>query len=95
VPGLAEAVRSSPGRRVYVANLRPQPAETVGFDVAAHVSALQAHGIEVDVVLADDTAIAVGKLRVPVVVVERLGRSDGGPGHDPGRLAAALAGLVG
>jgi hypothetical protein len=29
------------------------------------------------------------------VVETRLSRSDGGPGHDPARLAAALAGLVG
>jgi uncharacterized cofD-like protein len=94
VPALAQAVRSSPGRRVYVANLRPQPAETAGFDVAAHVQALAAHGVDVDVVLADDAAIALGKVGVPVVV-DRLTRPDGGPGHDPERLASALAGLVG
>jgi uncharacterized cofD-like protein len=94
VPALAEAVRRSPGRRVYVANLRPQPAETADFDVADHVRALHHHGVEVDAVLADDTTIAVGTVEVPLTV-ERLGRQDGGPGHDPVRLAAALAGLVG
>lgn len=94
VPALAEAVRRSPGRRVYVANLRPQPAETADFDVADHVRALEAHGVVVDAVLADDTTIALGTTEVPLTV-ERLGRRDGGPGHDPVRLAAALAGLVG
>jgi uncharacterized cofD-like protein len=94
VPALAEAVRSAPGRRVYVANLRPQPAETAGYDVAAHVDALAAHGIDVDVVVADDAAISLGRLGVPVVV-RPLARADGGPGHDPERLAAVLAGLVG
>jgi uncharacterized cofD-like protein len=94
VPDLAAAVRQARGRRVYVANLRPQPAETSGYDVAAHVDALAAHGVGPDVVLADTTHIDLGDVRVPVVET-RLSRSDGGPGHDPARLAAALAGLVG
>lgn len=94
VPGLAEAVRGSPGRRVYVANLRPQPAETAGFDVGAHVEALAAHGVEVDVVVADTGAIAMGQVGTPVVEAA-LARSDGVPGHDPQRLAAVLEGLIG
>jgi uncharacterized cofD-like protein len=94
VPALAEAVRRTGGRRVYVANLRPQPIETAGFDVAAHVEALAAHGVEVDVVLADTQSIALGTVRPPVVET-CLAREDGGPGHDPARLAAALVGLVG
>lgn len=93
VPGIAEAIGRSSARVVYVANLRPQPAETEGFDVADHVAALVAHGVHVDAVVADTTAIALGPLEVPVVVgplakANRLA-------HDPGRLAAALAGLVG
>jgi uncharacterized cofD-like protein len=94
VPALAEAVRRSPGRRVYVANLRPQTAETEGFDVAAHLVALAAHGVEVELVLADTAEIALGRPGVPVVEAP-LHRPDGGYGHDPARLAAALAGLVG
>ncbi len=94
VPAVAEGVRRSGARRVYVANLRPQPGETSGFTVADHVSALVAHGITPDVVLADTTAIELGDVGVPVVEAE-LGRPDGGPGHDPERLADALRGLVG
>ena len=94
VPELGDAVRRTRARRVYVANLRTQPAETEGFDIADHVGALAAHGIPVDVVLADSTDIALGEPAVPVVDVP-LSRPDGGPGHDPARLAAALAGLVG
>lgn len=94
VPALAQAVRRARGRRVYVANLRPQPGETAGFDVASHVEALAGHGIEVDVVVADTAAIALGRVEVPVMETA-LARTDGGPGHDPSRLAAALAGLVG
>jgi uncharacterized cofD-like protein len=93
VPGIAEAIRTSPARTVYVANLRPQPAETEGFDVADHVAALEAHGVPVDDVLADTASIVLGPLRVPVVQCPLAKAS--GLAHDPGRLASALAGLVG
>jgi hypothetical protein len=39
---------------VYVCNLIPEQAETLGFDVAAHVGALREHGICPDVVLVGD-----------------------------------------
>jgi len=93
VPGIAEGIRASAARTVYVANLHPQPAETEGFDVADHIAALQAHGIAVDVVLADSTAIALGRLAVPVVDLPLA--KPNGLAHDPGRLASALARLVG
>ncbi|HEY5025175.1 MAG TPA: uridine diphosphate-N-acetylglucosamine-binding protein YvcK [Acidimicrobiales bacterium] len=93
VPGLAEAIRRSPGRRVYVANLRPEGKETAGFDVADHVAALAAHGVEVDVVVADPAFIALGTLDVEVVEVP-LAKANG-LAHDPTRLAAALGRLVG
>jgi len=93
VPGIARGIRSSPGRRVYVANLRPEDEETAGYDVAAHVAALAAHGVVVDVVLADPAAIALGDLHVPVVSTP-LAKANG-RAHDPARLAAALGRLVG
>jgi uncharacterized cofD-like protein len=93
VPGIAEAIRTSPARSVYVANLRPQPAETEGFDVADHVAALLAHGVAVDAVVADTRATSLGRLQVPVV--EGPLAKPNGLAHDPVRLAAALAGLVG
>jgi uncharacterized cofD-like protein len=93
VPQISTAICESRARKVYVANLRPQPAETEGFDVAAHVAALEAHGVFVDVVVADTAAIALGHLSVPVVQT-RLAKANG-MAHDPGRLAAALADLVG
>ncbi len=93
VPGIADAIAAASARIVYVANLRPQPAETEGFDVADHVAALVAHGVDVDAVVADTTAIALGNLSVPVVEVP-LAKANG-LAHDPRRLAAALAGLVG
>ena len=93
VPAVAEAIRRSPGYRVYVANLRPEGEETAGFDVGAHVAALAAHGVEVDVVLADPAEITLGTLDVQVVTAPLA--KDNGRAHDPVRLAAALSGLVG
>ncbi len=93
VPGIAEAIGGASARVVYVANLRPQPAETEGFDVADHVAALVAHGVGIDTVVADTTAIALGALDV-VVVDTPLAKANG-LAHEPRRLAAALAGLVG
>ncbi|HYA68514.1 MAG TPA: 2-phospho-L-lactate transferase CofD family protein, partial [Acidimicrobiales bacterium] len=93
VPGMAAAISASPGRRVYVANLRPQPAETEGYDVAAHLHALEAHGVGVDVVVADSSGIALGDVAIEVVDVPLAGPR--GLAHDPARLAKVLAGLVG
>ncbi|HUO48223.1 MAG TPA: uridine diphosphate-N-acetylglucosamine-binding protein YvcK [Acidimicrobiales bacterium] len=93
VPGMAAAISASPGRKVYVANLRPQPAETEGYDVAAHVTALLDHGVAVDVVVADASGIAMGEPPVPVVELP-LARPNG-LAHDPARLAEALSALVG
>jgi uncharacterized cofD-like protein len=93
VPALARGIRSSPGRRVYVANLRPEGEETTGYDVADHVAALAAHGIEIDVVVADPASIALGDLEVAVVLAP-LAKANG-RAHDPARLAVALGRLVG
>ena len=93
VPDIAEGIRRAPGRRVYVANLRPEGEETAGFDVAAHMAALADHGVEVDVVVADPGTIALGDVGVPVVCCP-LAKANG-KAHDPTRLAAALGRLVG
>ncbi|MGD0321557.1 MAG: uridine diphosphate-N-acetylglucosamine-binding protein YvcK [Acidimicrobiales bacterium] len=93
VPQIAAAICKSRARKVYVANLRPQRAETEGYDVAAHVAALEAHGVFVDVVLADTTSISLGQL--PVAVVEAPLAKANGLAHDPDRLASVLSDLVG
>ncbi|MDQ3643264.1 MAG: YvcK family protein, partial [Actinomycetota bacterium] len=46
VPALRAALADSSARKVYVCNLRHQVPETEGYDVAAHVEALSAHGLE-------------------------------------------------
>ncbi len=93
VPAVRDALAATSARKVYVCNLRPQVPETEGFDVAAHVAALRAHGLEVDVVLCHPGALPLGDLNVPCV--ERPVARDDRLAHDPARLAAALADLVG
>ncbi len=44
VAGLAEAIRRSPARRVYVVNVMTQPGETDGYTAADHLQALWDHG---------------------------------------------------
>jgi uncharacterized cofD-like protein len=94
VPGIRDGLARSHATRVYVANLREQLPETAGFDVAQLVRALRAHGVPVDVVLADKSALPLGKVPGDV----RLVTADlAGPGfreHDPKRLGAQLALLV-
>ena len=93
VPGIREGIRRSPATKVYVCNLRPQDAETAHYDVGMHVEALLAHGVSVDQVLCDSSAIDVGSVPVPVVDVP-LARPNG-LAHDPTKLAATLSHLIG
>ena len=93
VPALRDALATTPGRKVYVCNLREQKPETTGYDVADHVAALAAHGLEVDAVLYHPGALPVG--RPGVMCVERPIARQGDMAHDPERLAAALVDLVG
>jgi uncharacterized cofD-like protein len=93
VPAIRDALAAAPAHKVYVCNLRPQVPETAGYDVAAHVEALIAHGVDVDVTLCDARHMPVGLMRTPCID-RPLARPDG-LAHDPGELAAALADLVG
>jgi len=94
VPQVAAALRSTAAQRVFVCNLRPQIPETASYDVGRHVSALAAHGIPIDRVLCDRSAgMPMGIVSVPVTDVALV--DPAGRVHDPGRLAEALAGLLG
>jgi uncharacterized cofD-like protein len=92
VPSIREAIDSAPGRKVYVCNLRPQIPETAGFDVADHVAALAAHGLEVDVALCHPGALPMGDPSV-VCVEEAIAAPDLAE-HDPALLGEALARLI-
>ena len=92
VPALREALAAARGRKVYVCNLRPQVPETEGYDVAAHLAALEGHGVEVDVVLCDTGGVPLGAPSRPWVEAP-LARPNG-LAHDADKLAAALVDLV-
>jgi uncharacterized cofD-like protein len=97
VPALRSAIAKAGERgaqRIYVSNLREQPPETSGYDVAAHVRALRAHGIACDVVLADTSGIEMGVVDPGPLVVEASLAGVNGLVHDPEPLAAALAHLL-
>jgi uncharacterized cofD-like protein len=90
-PSVREALAATTARKVYVCNLVDTEREAAGYDVAAHVDALLAHGVEVDVVLCDTAGLALGTPWVPCVTAD-MARPDGT--HDTDQLARALADLL-
>ncbi|HVB94955.1 MAG TPA: gluconeogenesis factor YvcK family protein [Acidimicrobiales bacterium] len=93
VPGITDAIQASPGRTVYVCNLRPQIPETAGFDLGMHISALVAHGVDADVAVYDPSGLAPGNPSIPVIEAS-LCRPNG-LAHDPTKLANVLSDLLG
>ena len=93
VPEIRAGINRSGATKVYVCNLRPQNPETEGFDVAMHLEALVAHGVDVDVMVCDTSGMPLGEARLPVVDVP-LARTNG-MAHDPAKLASTLVDLLG
>jgi len=89
VPEIRQAIASTKAQRIYVCNLRPQIPETAGFSVADHLTALERHGVEVDVVLCDDTVGLAMGVPPPLVSLASLVGSNTLV-HEPGKLAQAL-----
>jgi uncharacterized cofD-like protein len=100
VPGLAEALTLTSGRRIVILNLEQQAGETEGFSPEQHLRALRDNcpGLAMDVVIADTGTVldpaglrsyteAVGArlLLAPVAAVGATAR------HDPGKLSQAVA----
>nr|BFE62399.1 uridine diphosphate-N-acetylglucosamine-binding protein YvcK [Dactylosporangium thailandense] len=102
VPGLADAIRDSAGRRLVTLNLAAD-SETAGLTLPEHLAALPRYlpGLHVDVVLADGKAVgdpepvhrAAESLGARLVLAP-VAVDDGGPRHDPQALAAALDPLL-
>ncbi|MET7970825.1 uridine diphosphate-N-acetylglucosamine-binding protein YvcK [Micromonospora sp. NPDC005305] len=103
VPGLADAIVSSPARRLVTLNLVAEK-ETFGLSLPDHLDTLRRYlpELKVDMVLADSKAVA------DPVAVERAAESlgarlvlapvavtDGTPRHDPAALGAALVPVLG
>ena len=104
VPDLRHALVSTDARVVVVLNLEEQPGETGGFGPADHLAVLVEHAPELAVhtVLAD-TRIGAEERAHLLEVVEAAGArlvvadvasADGGPRHDPVKLAAAYESIV-
>ncbi len=93
VPAIRRALARAAAEVVYVANLTAST-ETAGYDVAAHVDALIAHGVTPDVVVHDPRGLPLGRVDPGVETVAAEVAADPGPGHAPARLAEVLAGLA-
>jgi uncharacterized cofD-like protein len=97
VPEIRAAIERAPGRVVQVCNLQTD-AETAGLDGTDHLRVVVDHGGRVDTLLHDP---ACG-LMVDETAVRELGvipkaasvAAGNGRGHDPAKLAAALAALL-
>ncbi len=104
VPRLRAALAAAQARVVVVLNLVPQPGETDGFSPEEHLSVLQAHlgGVALHTVIADADSVVDRRGLLSAVhecgaelVLAPVAALDGSPRHDPVRLSAALASVVG
>ncbi|MDX6393315.1 MAG: hypothetical protein QOJ73_4378 [Streptosporangiaceae bacterium] len=104
VPELAQALVSTPARRIVALNLVAQPGETEGFSPQTHLEVLADHApqLKVDIVLADRGAAggaaaelekAAGLLGGRLVLAD-LAMRDGTPRHAPRQLAGAFAEII-
>jgi uncharacterized cofD-like protein len=93
LPAIREAVAGSAAQVVYVSNLRPQVPETSGYDVGAHVDALNHHGVEPDVVICHPDALPSG--HVDAEVVNTPVARPNGLAHDPVLLGETLWAVLG
>jgi 2-phospho-L-lactate transferase/gluconeogenesis factor (CofD/UPF0052 family) len=104
VPDLRDALVKTAARRVITLNLAPQEGETAGFSPEAHLEALASHAPDQvpDVVLADPDGVLDSRGLMSLVesaggrlVLAPVAMGDGTPRHDPARLAAAYAEIMG
>jgi uncharacterized cofD-like protein len=104
VPRLRAALEETQARVVVVLNLAPQPGETDGFSPEEHLSVLQAHlgGVALHTVIADADSVVDRRGLLSAVrecgaelVLAPVAELGGAPRHDPVRLSAALAPVVG
>ena len=104
VPRLRAALTASQARVVAVLNLQPQPGETDGFSPEEHVTVLQAHlgGVALHTVIADAESVVDRRGLLSAVrecgaelILAPVAEAAGSARHDPVRLSAALASVVG
>lgn len=103
VPEIAEALITTPAKRLLTLNLRPSD-ETNGYSASQHIEVLADHAprLRLDAIIADpefahdDRHLAsyAQSLGAQLVVAD-LAMRDGTPRHDPLRLASIYAELMG
>ena len=102
VPDLAEAIVTSPARRILTLNLAPA-AETMRLSASEHLEALAEHAprLRLDAVVCDPSYVAddphfasYARSLGAEVVVAPVRMSDGSARHDPNRLASVYADLM-
>jgi uncharacterized cofD-like protein len=92
VPGVQRATAASAALVVYVANIGAEPGETDGYSLADHIDAVRAHGVDPDLVLADEALVVDERIRD--LVLSRPLSADDGLAHSPELLGAAVSELV-
>ncbi|MET0895025.1 MAG: gluconeogenesis factor YvcK family protein, partial [Acidimicrobiia bacterium] len=94
VQALREALASTPGRVVQVANIRSQVPETAGLDATDHLAAVLDHGARVDTFLYEGAGeLAADETQIRAWGVEPVAgtmAAANGHSHDPTRLAGML-----
>ncbi len=105
VPALHDAIVTSEARVVVTLNLTEQAGETPGFEAADHLAVLVEHApdLRIHTVLADaaslgdglDDLLEVVHAAGAELVVEDVACDDGSPRHDPAKLAASYARILG
>ena len=104
VPRLRAAMAACQARVVAVLNLEPQPGETDGFSPEEHLHVLQAHlgGVALHTVIADADSVVDRRGLLSAVrecgaelILAPVAEAAGSARHDPERLSAALASVVG
>jgi uncharacterized cofD-like protein len=104
VPTLRDSLVATQARVVVVLNLEPQPGETDGFSPEEHLNVLLAHldGVALHTVIADADSVVDRRGLLSAVrecgaelVLAPVAELGGAPRHDPVRLSAALASVVG
>jgi uncharacterized cofD-like protein len=91
VPELKSAFLRTGAQRIFIANIANDKAEARGFDLAAHVQALEDHGISPDLIIAPVGSKKLGNY-APEVAYGDFAAADGW-GHDPKALGVFLASL--
>lgn len=94
MPDIRSALAETTAQRVFVANVANEKGDARGFGLREHVEALLDHGLDVDVILAND---ATGGTQrdipgLPPIVTADVAAADGWS-HDPVKLGAVLGRL--